>query len=1292
MATFTTAVSRSGTEVLIDGAAGTYPYDQSLATLSNGNIAVAYFEQNNDQALNSIRAKVVDAQGQEIVNEFAVQGLSGTRTSVFDPHVAALTGGRFAVSYLVDAYNPATGVTTREAWVQMFDANGTKIGGEQVVSVPAPNGAQRVVVAGLTNGGYVSVVEELPVTEPKADGTRDAIGTGLVAQRYDAAGNPVGNYFLPGGGDGDTDRPNMTANLFPKVTQLGNGGFAVIWQHYDYVDGGSSDRRSIHGQAYDAQGNAVGPLFEAGTVTHNSEEELSVTGLTNGNFLVTWSDGASDDSHVHAQIYTANGSTVGAAVVVDSVPGNASLQPVAAALPGGGFAIAWAEFDFSGVGYSVHARAFNAAGSAVSAEFVANTTVGPQQWMPAIAALPSGDLLITWQGNGAGFNGGLVGQVFDLTAGTNPVSVPVAGDEHGYVSRGIASIAQSTLLANDTGSAGAALSVSDANASSGGRYLGIDPSTGAILFDTSNETNPNAGFSYTLTDGTVIDVGQVSLSIVETTGGNDTLSIGTLAGEFSLIDGRAGDDVLTGGAGSDTFYGGSGNDTLNGGLGADQMNGGEGNDTYTVDNAADRVIEDTAGTLGGIDLVNSSVTFTLGANFENLILTGGGVIDGTGNDLANTLIGNTSANILRGNGGNDSLSGGDGNDTLDGGLGTDTLVGGTGNDTFLVRGAEASADSMQGGEGLDTLKVDGTAVLTLAGFDTSLNGIEIWAGNNKGVIGTGAANRFDLSGLTSVTGLPSLDAGSGNDTVVGSSVADNLLGGAGLDSLAGGGGNDTLTGGAGNDTLDGGTGSDTIVFSGLKSNYSVTSRTGGGYLVTDLRTGSPDGTDTVLNAEALRFSDTTQTLTPAPTNTAPSAISDSNAAANQVAENAATGTLVGVTALASDPDAGDSLTYALVNNAGGRFAINAATGVVTVANGTLLDYETATSHLIRVRAADTGGLFSEADFTVNLTDVVEGSTRYTGTSGADTFTATSAANWTLSGLDGNDSLMGAGGNDTLDGGNGADLLVGGAGADQFIGGAGSDTVDYGSATAGIGLDMADAAWTGAYGDARGDGLTGVERVNGSAYADVIRGTSAADLFSGNAGNDWLLGRDGADTLTGGDGNDTIEGGAGADNLNGQAGTDLISYASATGGITLDLSNLASRTGEAALDTIQAGFEGIIGTAFADTLSGTTGNNVLEGGGGNDVLSGRAGADTFVFRFGSGSDLITDFTAGPGVNDVIEWHGQFTTFAQVQAAASDYTGTVQGSAFTGVQIQAGTDVLYLAGVTKAALVADDFAYL
>ncbi len=94
------------------------------------------------------------------------------------------------------------------------------------------------------------------------------------------------------------------------------------------------------------------------------------------------------------------------------------------------------------------------------------------------------------------------------------------------------------------------------------------------------------------------------------------------------------------------------------------------------------------------------------------------------------------------------------------------------------------------------------------------------------------------------------------------------------------------------------------------------------------------------------------------------AISDTNATVNSVAENAANGTLVGITASASDADATtNTVTYTLDNSAGGRFAIDSATGVVTVADGSLLNYEAATSHGIVVRATSADGSFSVQNYT-----------------------------------------------------------------------------------------------------------------------------------------------------------------------------------------------------------------------------------------------------------------------------------------------------------------------------------------
>ncbi|MFM9935711.1 MAG: calcium-binding protein [Novosphingobium sp.] len=150
--------------------------------------------------------------------------------------------------------------------------------------------------------------------------------------------------------------------------------------------------------------------------------------------------------------------------------------------------------------------------------------------------------------------------------------------------------------------------------------------------------------------------------------GDDSLSGG--AGVDSLYGGT-GNDRLSGGTGADKLYGGAGNDVLDGGSSADLMVGGAGNDTYVVDSVGDRLRE---GPKAGTDTVQSSVTFKLGANIENLVLTGSDPIRGTGNALDNVLTGNEEANTLRGLAGNDTLGGGAGLDTLTGGIGGDKFV------------------------------------------------------------------------------------------------------------------------------------------------------------------------------------------------------------------------------------------------------------------------------------------------------------------------------------------------------------------------------------------------------------------------------------------------------------------------------------------------------------------------------------------------------------------------------------------------------------------------------------------
>lgn len=316
---------------------------------------------------------------------------------------------------------------------------------------------------------------------------------------------------------------------------------------------------------------------------------------------------------------------------------------------------------------------------------------------------------------------------------------------------------------------------------------GADTILGGNGIDFISYSDSNLGVLVNLLAGTAQDGwgSTDSISGIEQASGSevagDTLLGDTVANAFS---GYGGDDSLSGWVGNDTLLAHDGADTLDGGKGSDSMVGGVGNDRYIVDAAGDTVVESPG---GGIDTVQSSVSWTLGDEVEALVLTGR-ARNGTGNTLDNSITGSAGRNSLDGDAGADTLDGGDGSDTLDGGSGADSMAGGLGNDVYIVDDVGDVILELAGG-GVDLVRTS-IPIFTIA---AELEELALLAG---GVNGTGNAANNVITGNTADNVLSGLGG------------RDELIGGTGNDTLQGDDGNDTLEGGAGRDSLEGAAGRD----------------------------------------------------------------------------------------------------------------------------------------------------------------------------------------------------------------------------------------------------------------------------------------------------------------------------------------------------------------------------------------------------------------------------------------------------------------------------------------------------
>ena len=696
------------------------------------------------------------------------------------------------------------------------------------------------------------------------------------------------------------------------------------------------------------------------------------------------------------------------------------------------------------------------------------------------------------------------------------------------------------------------------------------------------------------------------------------LSTGFAYKTNSGVDTLVSIEEIRGGGFNDTIIGSNGDERLRGNGGRDYLVGGAGNDT----------VEYAAAT-GGVSV---NLDFGRASDGQGSSDTLSGFEGILGSDYADTLIGDTFDNILLGGNDNDYLIGGAGNDTLDGGAGTNTLDGGAGDDTYYVNGWNSIFEAIDGGNDLlvssvnivnlpsnvENILLTGGASLTGTGNALN-NGITGNSGNNSLYGGEGNDSLFGLAGTDY------LDGGNGNDFLDGGEDHDTFLGGAGDDTLLGGAGRDRFDGNPGNNLINGGGGGDDYVsFSnGIQGSFGVSVN-----LITGIASNTYGGTDTLIAIRGINGSPQSDTLI------------GSDQLSGQVGLSGYPSN--GTTFWASR---GSDLINGNLSSASNVVYYNSASTPGNAIIVTFSDYQNAT--VIK----SIGG----ADTLININGIY-------GSTGGDVLigSPTAAPNDVFVHTR---ILQGGAGNDTI---NGFDLTI--------------NRADYSSATSAASIDLA--AGSASDGQGGTDLLLNVRRIRASSFNDTIIGSANDDIIEtsrlgshhldGRGGSntynfaayigdsfangvlidlgtapaegggyvgfamkpgaitDTLIrfnqarGTDGDDTLYGTPDNDVLRGEAGDNLLDGRAGINTLEYGThwystvPTHGVVVDLAAGRATNPWDGTDTI-TNFQGVIGTPFADSLTGSNQAETLTGGAGNDLIIGGGGRDTL--DGGAGDDVI-----------------------------------------------------------------------
>jgi hypothetical protein len=342
---------------------------------------------------------------------------TATADSQEKPQLTALANGGFVLTWEDTGSGvggPPGDGSAGAVKAQVFAANGTRVGSELLVNTAADDSQTSPQITALANGGFVVAWQD------RGDGTGGATGDSsegaVKAQVFLADGTRVGAELLV-----NTATQGFQGNA--RITALSGGGFVLTWGDDSLGVGGATgdDSRAVKAQVFLADGTRVGSELLVNSATQDQQSRQQVTALANGGFVVTWEDASAgiggapgDDSGsaVKAQVFAADGTRVGAELLVNTATAGLQGDQRATALSNGGFVVTWEDRSL-GVGgaagdsseLAVKAQVFAPDGTRIGAEFLVNTATAENQADPRITALSNGGFVVTWEDGSLGIGG-----------------------------------------------------------------------------------------------------------------------------------------------------------------------------------------------------------------------------------------------------------------------------------------------------------------------------------------------------------------------------------------------------------------------------------------------------------------------------------------------------------------------------------------------------------------------------------------------------------------------------------------------------------------------------------------------------------------------------------------------------------------------------------------------------------------------------------------------------------------------------------------------------------------------